>query len=1070
MSCLEGFDLTLLKINSMQNICYGGRIIVYNDLTFFTNEPGRTLLDRFRISLENNTQFFDVLVGYFRTSGFYKLYESLQDVDKIRILVGISTDNKVIELIDSARIEQMELQFSSKEIKDQFHTLINHEFDNSDDSYEVEQGARKFIEFINQGKLEVRAYPHGKIHAKVYIIRKRSQEDFGKVITGSSNFTEAGLKDNLEFNVELKDARDVKYALEKFEELWSESIEITNQFVETVGNTWVRDDISPYELYLKFLYEYFKEEINHDKSLIKNRYLPPGFKKLQYQEEAVIDAKKKLEAYGGVFLADVVGLGKTYISAMLAQQLEGRKLIVCPPVLVDYWDETFKEFNQVATVVSMGKLDQIIEKDHTRYDYVFIDEAHRFRNETNQSYEMIHQICAGKKVILISATPLNNYPNDIASQLYLFQKRNDSSLAVKYLDSFFAKINSRLKKYEKGSSAHTRELKAVSKELRERVLQDVMVRRTRRDIMENYAEDLQAQKISFPELEKPCKLVYEMDAKTEKLFNDILSGIKSMNFARYKSLMYLINPSNVQASLMVGQMNMGGFMKSILIKRLESSFYAFKKTLNRFVTSHEQFIRMYNDGTVWISKNQNIYDYIDNGDDEALMELLEQEKAHKFNSKDFKDDLLNDLIDDYQLLKDLLKQSAKLTNDPKFEKFQAALKKDKVLKGNKIVIFTEAADTAVYLAENLKAIYGDNVLQYNSTSSKALKKRIQDNFDPGQKKQLNDIKILITTDVLAEGVNLHRSNVIINYDLPWNPTRVMQRLGRINRIGSPFDKIYVYNFFPSSQGESAINLEANIISKIHAFHETLGDDIKYLSESEEITSFGLYEALNDKGVLEGDDEEIRSPLHYLSIIRKIRDEDPDLFEKIKKLPKKARTGRNTNLLNSTRTLSFFKKGLLRKFYISTSQNSEELSFFQAADLYEADGQVSSQKINREFYEQLNQNKMQFFRGMIQEKEARPELSGKSASLVKVLKALYPEKSFADFEVDYLRSIEIAVREGAVAKNLVNQLLKKVTGKKPVEILNIFQENLPDIYLQEKPGEKQEDIRAEIILSEYLIGG
>ena len=509
---------------------------MHNDLTFFTNEPGRTLLDRFIISLENNTQFFDVLVGYFRTSGFYKVYNSLENVEKIRILVGISADNQVIELIDSARTEQLELQFSSKEIKDQFQTLIHQEYESSDDSFEVEQGARKFIEFIKAGKLEVRVYPHGKIHAKVYIIRKRSLEDFGKVITGSSNFTEAGLKDNLEFNVELKDARDVIYALEKFEELWDESVEITKEYVESVSNTWVRDDISPYELYLKFLYEYFKEEINHDKSLIKNRYLPPGFKKLQYQEEAVIDAKKKLEAYGGVFLSDVVGLGKTYISAMLAQQLEGRKLVVCPPVLVDYWDETFKEFNQVATVVSMGKLDQIIERDYTRYDYVFIDEAHRFRNENTQSYEMIHQICAGKKVILISATPLNNYPKDIASQLYLFQKRNDSTLAVKHLDAFFARINTRLKKYEKGSAPYNRELKAASKELRERVLQDVMVRRTRRDILENYAEDLQAQNIKFPELETPCKLVYEMNTKTESLFNDILHGIKSLSYARYKSL------------------------------------------------------------------------------------------------------------------------------------------------------------------------------------------------------------------------------------------------------------------------------------------------------------------------------------------------------------------------------------------------------------------------------------------------------------------------------------------------------------------------------------------------------
>ncbi len=1045
-------------------------MVMHNDLTFFTNEPGRTLLDRFRISLENNTQFFDVLVGYFRTSGFYKLYESLEDVDKIRILVGISTDNKIIELIDSAHIEQLELQFSSKEIKDQFQTLINQEYDTSDDSYDVEQGSRKFIEFINNGKLEVRAYPNGKIHAKVYIIRKRGLEDFGKVITGSSNFTEAGLKDNLEFNVELKDARDVKYALEKFEELWAQSIEITKEYVENVSNTWVRDDISPYELYLKFLYEYFKEEINHDKSMIKTRYLPPGFKKLQYQEEAVIDAKKKLEAYGGVFLADVVGLGKTYISAMLAQQLEGRKLVICPPVLVEYWDETFKEFNQVATVVSIGKLDQIIDKDYTRYDYVFIDEAHRFRNETTQSYEMIHQICAGKKVILISATPLNNYPKDIASQVYLFQKRNDSTLAVKHLDSFFSKINSRLKKHEKGSSAYNQEVKSVSKEIRERVLQDVMVRRTRKDILDNYTADLTAQNIKFPELDTPRKLVYQMDKKTETVFNEILTGIRSLTYARYKSLLYLKKPSSVQSSLLVGQMNMGSFMKSILVKRLESSFYAFNKTLGRFVESHERFIRMVDEGTVWISKNQNLYDYLDSGDDEALLDLLDQEKAHKFNSSDFKDEFLSDLVRDYETLRDIQKRMSQIKKDPKLDKFLDAIQNDPALKDNQIIIFTEAADTATYLAKKMETIYGDIVLQYSSASSKGMKKRILENFDPGQKKNKNDVRILITTDVLAEGVNLHRCNVVINYDLPWNPTRVMQRIGRINRIGSPHDKIYVYNFFPSSQGENAINLEANIISKIHAFHETLGDDMKYLSDSEEITSYGLYQALNDKETLEGTEEEFRSPLHYLSIIRKIRDEDPDLFEKIKKLPKKSRTGRNTTLLKDQATLSFFKKGLLRKFYLSNEKGTEEMSFFQAADLFEADLSVIAQKINRQFYEQLNLNKKCFFLGMIQVEEERPELSGKSASLVKYLKALYTEKCYSDFEIDYLRSIETAVRQGTVAKTLVNQLLKNITEKSPVDILNILQEQLPDVYLQDKQTDNKKDAPAEIILSEYLIGG
>src|SRR5690606_39271606 len=154
-------------------------------------------------------------------------------------------------------------------------------------------------------------------------------------------------------------------------------------------------------------YEYFKEDINLDEEF--DSYLPDGFLELKYQKQAVISAKKILDSYNGVFLSDVVGLGKTYISALLAQQLPGRKLIICPPVLQDYWRETFFEFNIGGTVVeSMGKLDHIIASGHERFDYVFVDEAHRFRNEGTQGYEKLHQICWGKKVILVSATPLNN--------------------------------------------------------------------------------------------------------------------------------------------------------------------------------------------------------------------------------------------------------------------------------------------------------------------------------------------------------------------------------------------------------------------------------------------------------------------------------------------------------------------------------------------------------------------------------------------------------------------------------------------------------------------------------------
>ncbi|WP_346867633.1 helicase-related protein [Clostridium sp. UBA1353] len=1045
---------------------------MYNDLTFFTNKEEQTLLDRFNKILRNSTQYFDVLVGYFRTSGFYNLYESMEDIERIRILVGINADIKTIELIDKAKNEQIKLNLSTKEIRDEFTGEIINEFEESEDSEEVEKGAIKFIEFIKSGKLEIRAYPYDKIHAKVYIMRKdqKVSEDFGKVITGSSNFSQAGFKDNLEFNVELKDNRDVKYALARFNELWSQSVDITDVYEDTIPNTWIKEDITPYELYLKFLYEYFKEEINHDKGLmIKKKYIPDGFVEYQYQKEAVIDAKKKLEAYGGVFISDVVGLGKTYICALLAQQLEGRKLIVCPPPLVDYWDETFKEFNQVATVVSLGKLDDVLDKDTSKYDYVFIDEAHRFRNENTDNYKKLHEICHSKKIILISATPLNNYPKDIASQLYLFEKRTNSNLSVKNLEKFFREINSRIKKYEKGSQEYIDEIKAVSEEIREKILQEIMVRRTRKDIIENYPDDVEKQGLKFPELETPRKLIYQFDKNTEEVFNETLSVITKLKYARYSPLTYLKNPTKAQKSLMTGQMNMTGFMRSMLVKRLESSFHAFKNTLKRFIDSYTRFINMYEDGIIWISK-KNINDLIDAADDEALMDLYEEDKAQKFFATDFREEFYDDIYHDMAILQKLNKKWETVKSDPKLSKFLTELTIDEILMSNKLIIFTEAEETAVYLKENLLKIYGDTVIQYSSKSSKALKKKIEENFDPKVKKPKDDIRILITTDVLAEGVNLHRANVIINYDLPWNPTRVMQRVGRINRVGSKYQNIFVYNFFPTSQGEDAISLEANIIGKIQAFHNTLGDDIQYLSEVEEVNSYGLYKVLNDKEAIEGK-EEVKSVLPYLSFIRKIRDENPKLFNKIKKLPKKSRTSKVSKYVNNRTTITFFKKGLLRKMYLANDFGVKEINFFDMVDLIQAEEQEKRQAVEKLFYNYLDKNKSEFYSDLNKqnEEEDEIEITGKSASFIKLIKALYREDCFTDEELQYLEKIEEAVKQGAIVRAKVNEIYKKVQGKSPIEILNVLEDEMPDTYLKnDNISNSNTNVKPVTILSEYLI--
>ncbi|WP_462355447.1 phospholipase D-like domain-containing protein, partial [Fusobacterium ulcerans] len=519
-----------------------------DDLTFFTNEPNKTLAERFSKILVNHTQYLDVLVGYFRASGFYEVYKALENTEKIRILIGIDTDSDVFKMISYAENNDA-LFLSNKDVKNIVNTQIINEMDKSEDSLKVENGIRKFIQLIQERRLEIRVYPKDKIHAKVYIMRKdiEKSDDYGKVITGSSNFSYSGLKGNLEFNVELKDSRDVKFALEKFEELWKEGVEISEEYVNTVTNkTWLSDSITPYELYLKFIYEYFYEEINDDMREFKGEYLPDGFTKFQYQIDAVNQAKKILNKYNGVFLADVVGLGKTYITALLARELKhGRSLVICPPVLQDYWKRVLEDFGVPATVISLGKLDYILDEYSNDYfRYIFIDEAHRFRNDRTSNFEKLHQICIDKKVILISATPQNNYSTDLLNLITLFQQRNNSNIIENEpdIENFFNKLKTKETKARKlyndsGSDSSKAKLQEIiennSDEIRDKVLRKVMVRRVRSEIKKYYKDDLEKQGLVFPELGTPEQITYAFDENIDNIFENLLKLITELKYSRY---------------------------------------------------------------------------------------------------------------------------------------------------------------------------------------------------------------------------------------------------------------------------------------------------------------------------------------------------------------------------------------------------------------------------------------------------------------------------------------------------------------------------------------------------------
>ena len=1056
-----------------------------NDSKFFTNQPGSTLADRLS-ELATYSEYFDALVGYFYSSGFHEIYPSLEGTSKIRILIGISTNNEALELINrGSKLTDDEI-YSPLQVEKKIKIEVEAEIASSEDTQSVEEGVLKFVEWIKSGKLIIKAYPSQNIHAKLYIMTfKEGDREKGTVITGSSNLSRSGLKDNLEFNVELKDRPDFDFAINKFDELWNKSVDVSEAYVETIEDkTWLSDKVIPYHLYLKFLYEYFKKDLNQADEI--NLYnTPDNFMELDYQTQAVINAKKILSEYGGVFISDVVGLGKTFICAMLANQLNGKHLVIAPPVLLEKenpgsWTNAFEDFGvRQSNFVSIGKLDTLLDGNSDKYENVFIDEAHRMRNADTATYEKLTEICRGNRVILVSATPYNNSPMDILSLVQLFQKPRNSTLPLlKNLDGFFKSLERNIKKEDrrKDYSSFLKVTEDNAKAVRDRVLKYLMVRRTRSDIVNFFSEDLDNQGLKFPEVMKPQPLYYKLSNEESKIFDKTIDMLANeVSYARYMPMTYYTGDDLNQSEL-IGQRNLGRFMKILLIKRLESSFFAFKNSVDRFLNTYETFINAFEDGNVYISKKHSnkILEFLDNDNEEAINKLLEDDKAQKYKKEDFTENFLRDLKNDMKVLQEIKDLWGQVDRDPKLDEFIKELSSNNILKDSHLIVFTESKETARYLSGNLQKIYAGKVICYDGSSSAADKKRVIQNFDAKVFKPENEFRILIATEVLAEGVNLHRSNVVINYDIPWNPTRLMQRIGRINRIDTKFKKIYTFNFFPSVQGDKEIALENAAKSKIAGFLALLGGDASLLTDGEEIASYSLFDRLNS---IE-DEEEPNSELKYLKVIKDIRKNDPDLFNQIKNLPKKARSAKKSTA-KSHSFLTFFRRGKnIQKFFITDkNDDAKEIYFIDAIKLLESLPETKREKILPEMFNLLEKNKLEFEEILLKEKLDMSKHDGNdsSAKLLKILKVIKKQsKQFTDNQDAYLDRVIKQLIERGLPTKTIKSIMSKLNNlgeeaNNSLKVIGVLESVIPKALLKNHFAESNitSSGKSEVVLSMYL---
>ncbi len=417
--------------------------------------------------------------------------------------------------------------------------------------------------------------------------------------------------------------------------------------------------------------------------------------------------------------------------------------------------------------------------------------------------------------------------------------------------------------------------------------------------------------------------------------------------------------------------------------------------------------------------------------------------------------------------------------DPKLLKFVDELSINDVLRKNHLIIFTESKETANYLFENIDEEYPGKVLLFTGDSGESIRDKVLENFDARARHPKEDYRILVSTEVLSEGVNLHRANVVINYDIPWNPTRMMQRVGRINRVDTLFDVIHTFNFFPTTQSNDQIKLKEVAEAKINAFLTLLGGDAELLTEGEPIGSHELFDRLTSKKTLEGDDEAEESDLKYLQVIRDIREKDADLFEKIKHLPQKARTAKQSDDIAGA-LITYFRRGKLQKFFMAqVKQTAEELDFISAAKLLESSPDEKKKKLPGEMYELLDSNKEAFIIATTEEMAEPQKRRGRdsAANILRILKATMKNtRRLTEDQELYLKKVLTQLEEGGLPKQTAKNTLKALNALKdelvnPFKVLAVLQNHIPQRLLQSHYAEQNPAVfgKREVILSLYLTG-
>ncbi len=940
-------------------------------------------------------------VGYFFLSGLTSIAEKLAGVKELRLLIGNTTNRETLEQLAEGyrRLElvadevdkqghpkRVELKPMSEKVADNIRGSV----ELMDQTDESETLVKTLVQMIEEKRLKVKIYTNGRLHAKAYIFdygtvydhsgKKIDRHEKGIAIVGSSNLTLSGVTHNTELNVVVQGNDNHAELVGWFDTLWKESQDFDEALMHEMKQSWAIVPAKPYDIYMKTLYSLIKDRLEgeEEKEVLWDDEI---IKKLaDFQKTAVLQAIQIIKDNGGVFVSDVVGLGKSYIGTAIIKHFEktehARPLIICPAPLTDMW-ESYNEMYQInARVLSSGYLKEaengalnflLNDIKYKDRDFVLIDESHNFRYPDTQRYKVIQSfLSTGRRCCFLTATPRNKSAWDVYHQIKLFHQDDKTTLPIDppELKQYFRLI-------EKGE-----------KRLQD-LLSNLLIRRTRNHILRWYGLDAKTQLPVDPSKFKeyidgdkkayvlvggrhqffPKRELETIEYSIEETYQGLYKELRGylgkarkkqadnlpadeLTYARYGLWHYVNKDKQKQepyTSLHRAGANLHGLIRVLLFKRFESSVFAFRETVNRLLTIHNRFLNALSNKIIPAGDDAQAILYEPNDEEERdLMDAL-RNVSGKYSASDFDIERLKEHIDqDIKLFRKILQLVEPITPE-KDAKLQTLIKRlnEKPLLDGKRLIFTQYADTARYLFENLNKDHKSDIdVIYSGDKSKArIVGRFAPKANPEYKFQTGETELntVVATDILAEGLNLQDCNKIINYDLHWNPVRLIQRFGRIDRIGSEYDEVYGFNFLPETGIERNLGLREKLRNRIQEIHDTIGEDAAILDSSEQINEEAMYAIYEKRGsqlsLFEDEKEEFIDLNEAEEIMRQLRKENPAEYERIANLRDGIRASKSSTLAG------------LYVFCEASYPNQEHTKGYQQLFLLDEKGNIVSKEIS-----------------------------------------------------------------------------------------------------------------------------